>query len=175
MTKLPLSAGKTSWNGRTGSYCVSPCIRVASAQEAHMSQLKYRRRVRALLAATGALSLCGLLSGCIGIASVTSPMVAAEGRTNRSQFDMYRSEEGKPMFRYKFSLFSALDKEKQLAEARQWLEEWTTENNYCKKGWTIVSDRYEPWQHAFLDPIPIGGTAVKIGQCRPLESVLTHQ
>lgn len=139
-----------------------------------MSHINNKRPGGALLAAAGALSLCALLSGCIGVTSVMSPIVAPEGRTNRSQFDMYRSEEGKPMFRYRFTLYSAASQEKQLADARRWLDEWTSENDYCKKGWTIVSERYEPFMHALLDPIPIGGSAVKIGRCRPLDVSLTQ-
>lgn len=42
-------------------------------------------------------------------------------------------------------------------------------------GWTIVSDRYELWGKAFLDPVPIGGSSVKTGLCRPLDASVTQQ
>jgi hypothetical protein len=83
---------------------------------------------------------------------------------------MYRSEDGKPMFHYKFALFASRSKEKQVAEANKWLEEWTGDNSYCTNGWQIVKDSYEPWPHALLDPVPIGGTAVEVGLCNPSAS-----
>lgn len=109
-----------------------------------------------------------MVQGCVGITSLTAPMVAPEGRTNRSTFDMYRSEEGEPMFRFNVSHFSALSTEKQRNEAQQWLLEWLKENQYCKNGYEIVSNSYQPWPHALLDPVPIGGMVVAVGKCKLL-------
>ena len=74
------------------------------------------------------------------------------------------------MFRYRVLHFSAQSKDRQQDNAQQWLQEWFKANSYCKSGYDILSNSYEPFPRAVfgLDPFTIGGSVVAIGKCKPL-------
>jgi hypothetical protein len=115
------------------------------------------------------LMMVAALAGAFGLSGCTAhftAMMAPEARQEGSKFEPYKDDDGASMFRYTVGYFSKKDKAAQQAKAQAWLGEWLSEMNYCKRGYEIVKKDFQPWPHAFLDPVDIGGTIIAIGRCK---------
>ena len=115
------------------------------------------------IAKMGLVVLAGLsLQGCI--TSALAPAYMPETREARTTFDMYRSEENEPMFRYTVAWFRMRDTETQRVASQGYLAEWLQMNNYCKNGYAIVSNSYQEFPRN--DFVGVGGKITAVGKCK---------
>ena len=64
-------------------------------------------------------------------------------RAHRSSFQLYRSEDNVRMFAYLAVHYHFDDKAEWEMKSRDWLVEWMRGNDYCRRGYDIVSSESE--------------------------------